>query len=492
MSEPVAAPGLVDHDLSCIGCDYNLRTIPHDATCPECGKPVIETLHAQGLAQSPPRWLRWICAGVVAEFAACFIVLMMATRLWPWRGTWVLTMVMSLAAPLLHLVASWCLTVRGGPRWLPIGNRWTWTCRISATAVLVAYILGSFDWMQHLASFNMTTAVVAYFAVILVTCTATIARWLILQALGRRVPDPRLAKAIRMIWITWVTLLLAQNTVGWVLGMLYHRAYLIWSILQALINGVSIAATVVVLLLLSHVIHAMVTSRRATAAINAESVHRLWALGVARSALWTVVAMGLALFLSRGIGLDYGGGYYSGWLPAEAPFLATCLGWSALGVALIFVGRRQPGAEEQADGSFNPRLFGRVAAGASVGLFVAAIVASVTMDAAAGEVAWLAGLLLLASVWGTLLHLHRTLARLGAATSVRVLRGVLAGIAVWAALQVVMWMWSYRIDHMSGFETMVAVQWIVESAGMLVGVAALALMLQYRLVLLSLSPSVQE
>lgn len=33
-------------DLACIGCEYNLRTLRAEAGCPECGRPVRETLEA--------------------------------------------------------------------------------------------------------------------------------------------------------------------------------------------------------------------------------------------------------------------------------------------------------------------------------------------------------------------------------------------------------------------------------------------------------------
>jgi hypothetical protein len=37
-------PARIDRDLYCVRCEYNLRTLPPDALCPECGHPVAETL----------------------------------------------------------------------------------------------------------------------------------------------------------------------------------------------------------------------------------------------------------------------------------------------------------------------------------------------------------------------------------------------------------------------------------------------------------------
>jgi uncharacterized repeat protein (TIGR04138 family) len=36
---------MLDRDLHCIGCNYNLRGLPWNGKCPECGKTVRETLN---------------------------------------------------------------------------------------------------------------------------------------------------------------------------------------------------------------------------------------------------------------------------------------------------------------------------------------------------------------------------------------------------------------------------------------------------------------
>ena len=36
-------PHVVDSDLPCVGCGYNLRTIPWESKCPECGRPVLQS-----------------------------------------------------------------------------------------------------------------------------------------------------------------------------------------------------------------------------------------------------------------------------------------------------------------------------------------------------------------------------------------------------------------------------------------------------------------
>lgn len=62
-------PSVIDHDLPCIHCGYNLRTLHSTAVCPECGSPVTDTLiPSTELAKSRPAWLRRLTAGSAMLF----------------------------------------------------------------------------------------------------------------------------------------------------------------------------------------------------------------------------------------------------------------------------------------------------------------------------------------------------------------------------------------------------------------------------------------
>jgi hypothetical protein len=55
----MSARTTIDHDLTCGGCGYNLRGLPSDGTCPECGGDV-----ATALSDVPsPDWLRRLAVG---------------------------------------------------------------------------------------------------------------------------------------------------------------------------------------------------------------------------------------------------------------------------------------------------------------------------------------------------------------------------------------------------------------------------------------------
>src|SRR5438876_719044 len=71
MSIPVAQPmpalvdadGRVCVDAVCLGCGYNLRTLPEDAVCPECAQPVRRSLVGEQLTFAAPHWVRRLARG---------------------------------------------------------------------------------------------------------------------------------------------------------------------------------------------------------------------------------------------------------------------------------------------------------------------------------------------------------------------------------------------------------------------------------------------
>lgn len=65
MSEPSPAPaGVIDADIPCVGCGHNLRTLRWGALCPECARPVRDSLRPDDLRFADLNWLRRVRAGV--------------------------------------------------------------------------------------------------------------------------------------------------------------------------------------------------------------------------------------------------------------------------------------------------------------------------------------------------------------------------------------------------------------------------------------------
>jgi len=71
----------VRQDVSCIGCDYNLRTLAIKSLCPECGRPVADSLHRRLLVFANPRWLaeqRWVSLLTAGALVAPVVIAALA------------------------------------------------------------------------------------------------------------------------------------------------------------------------------------------------------------------------------------------------------------------------------------------------------------------------------------------------------------------------------------------------------------------------------
>ena len=53
----------VTADLACVGCGYNLRSLRRAGDCPECGKPVAETIKARAGLFGDAKWIGRIATG---------------------------------------------------------------------------------------------------------------------------------------------------------------------------------------------------------------------------------------------------------------------------------------------------------------------------------------------------------------------------------------------------------------------------------------------
>lgn len=112
---------ILEYDLPCVRCGYNLRTLSAAGRCPECGLAVALTASLGGeLAHTRPSYVRrlaWACGILLAARAVAF-----AGALLPFlsrHDTGAITFSGFAAASLLCLVGSWLLTAREHPH-LPL------------------------------------------------------------------------------------------------------------------------------------------------------------------------------------------------------------------------------------------------------------------------------------------------------------------------------------------------------------------------------------
>ncbi len=56
---------VIDVDLPCLNCRYNLRTLSEDAICPECQSPVQWAIHGDMPVSASPSWIRRLLLGTL-------------------------------------------------------------------------------------------------------------------------------------------------------------------------------------------------------------------------------------------------------------------------------------------------------------------------------------------------------------------------------------------------------------------------------------------
>ncbi|MBN1341987.1 MAG: hypothetical protein JXQ73_04865 [Phycisphaerae bacterium] len=66
--------GVIERNVSCVFCDYNLRGLPADGRCPECGRQIADSTKSDLLSLAHPRWVKRIRIG--AAFMLVGLVLM--------------------------------------------------------------------------------------------------------------------------------------------------------------------------------------------------------------------------------------------------------------------------------------------------------------------------------------------------------------------------------------------------------------------------------
>ena len=181
-----AAPPVVESDLACVACNYNLRMQPLAGRCPECGTSIRDTLEFPHLARSAPRWLTSLVDSVTVLLVSLLFALA-CVFLDPRRDTAV-----SLA----------CATSAWGTAWFAVwlltrpepGVRdfdaaaWGWTLRVLTTLGYAGVFLGA---PLH----NYFEPYGAAVVLLLLACFApsTCLYYNHLRRAAGRLPSPRLA-----------------------------------------------------------------------------------------------------------------------------------------------------------------------------------------------------------------------------------------------------------------------------------------------------------
>ena len=69
----VGADGLIAEDAPCGKCSYNLRGLPTEGRCPECGTSVGWSIHGHLLHFSDPVWVQHLAGGALWMIWSVFL-----------------------------------------------------------------------------------------------------------------------------------------------------------------------------------------------------------------------------------------------------------------------------------------------------------------------------------------------------------------------------------------------------------------------------------
>ena len=152
----------VDADLYCGKCGYNVRALPRNGLCPECGGLISAALRGNLLMYADATWVGRLRVGMTLLMwwpAVCttpYLLAILSRYVWPW----VLPASVLLAAG-MYVVAAWFLTMPE-PRELGVARR-GWVARIvcrGLALLVVAAAVGS-AWAAAIDKVPLDQAMVA-------------------------------------------------------------------------------------------------------------------------------------------------------------------------------------------------------------------------------------------------------------------------------------------------------------------------------------------
>lgn len=215
--------GTIISDVACRRCGYNVRGLRADGLCPECGTPIGLSTHGDLLRYADPAWveklrlgIKYMLWGIVVSIVVGFLGGWLAHATGGGKGV---QQAIGLLGGLLGVYGAWLLTSPDPSR---VGEDRYITARKFIRLGLIVGLLNqgtmtAIYGIRGLSTLGVIALAVPAVLFGLVGVAAEFAKFLYLEKLADRVPDPKLAGFARFLRWAYCIGLAAMTIFGGVI-----------------------------------------------------------------------------------------------------------------------------------------------------------------------------------------------------------------------------------------------------------------------------------
>ena len=192
---------ILDDDLTCLHCGYNLRSLLPDGACPECGTAVARSIHGAVLRFCDPDWVGQLALGMkllIASIVTQFLLVCLSWFLMRTMADPSLAGTVRLVPAVLGLIGYWKLTTPDpGKTEAAVGLD---ARQVTRAATVTGFVLSVASLLAGGEVANVIPIALGL-AVAAIQLVATFATFIYARQLAIRIPDIPLADHTR--WVMW-------------------------------------------------------------------------------------------------------------------------------------------------------------------------------------------------------------------------------------------------------------------------------------------------